>query len=65
MTALDGALFGSSAQGSQPGDRTLAAASSEVLCFQVGLPIATGNALQGAASDVTFTFDAEQTANNP
>jgi spore coat-associated protein N len=63
--ALDGALIGSSAQGSQAGDRTMAAASSEVLCFQVALPIATGNALQGAASDVTLTFDAEQTANNP
>lgn len=64
-TTLDGVAIGSAAQGDQPGDRTLAAATSEDLCFQVGLPLATGNALQGASSDVTFTFDAEQTANNP
>ena len=64
-TSLDGALIGSTAQGDQSGDRTLAAATAEDLCFQVGLPLATGNALQGASSDVTFTFDAEQTANNP
>jgi hypothetical protein len=64
-TTLDGAGFGSSAQGAQAGDRTLAAAASEVLCFRVALPLATGNALQAATSDVTFTFDAEQTANNP
>lgn len=63
--SLDGALMGNSAQGNQAGDRTLAAASSEVLCFQVGLPISAGDTLQGATSDVTFTFDAEQTANNP
>jgi hypothetical protein len=64
-TALDGAAIGSPTQGDQAGDRTLTAATSEDLCFQVGLPLATGNALQGASSDVTFTFDAEQTANNP
>jgi hypothetical protein len=64
-TVLDGALIGSTAQGDQPGDRTLAAATDEDLCFQVGLPLATGNALQAASSDVTFTFDAEQTSNNP
>ena len=62
---LDGALIGNAAQGNQAGDRTLGAASSEVLCFQVGLPINAGDTLQGATSDVTFTFDAEQTANNP
>jgi hypothetical protein len=62
---LDGALIGSAVQGGQAGDRTLAAATNEVLCFRVDLPLATGNALQGAMSDVTFTFDAEQTANNP
>jgi hypothetical protein len=64
-TALDGATFGSPTQGSDTGDRTLAAAASEVLCFRVALPLATGNALQGASSSATFTFDAEQTANNP
>jgi spore coat-associated protein N len=64
-TALDGALVGSSAQGAQAGDRNLAASTSEVLCFRVALPIGTGNALQGQGSSATFTFDAEQTANNP
>lgn len=64
-TALDGALIGSPTQGANAGDRVLAAATSEVLCFRVSLPLATGNGLQGATSDATFTFDAEQTANNP
>lgn len=64
-TTLDGAGFGSNAQGAQAGDRTLAAAASEVLCFRVALPLAAADALQGLTSAVTFTFDAEQTANNP
>lgn len=64
-TTLDGALIGSNAPGAQAGDRVLAAATNEVLCFQVSLPIGTGNALQNQSSAVTFTFDAEQTANNP
>ena len=64
-TVLDGAAVGSSAQGAQAGDRTIAAAGSDVLCFRVALPIATGDALQGTTAAVTFTFDAEQTANNP
>ena len=57
--------FGSSAPGSQAGDRTLAAAASETLCFRVSLPSGTTGAYQGAATTTTFTFDAEQTANNP
>jgi hypothetical protein len=64
-TTLNGAAFGSSAQGANPGDRNLTAGSAEVLCFQVSLPLATANTLQGASSAATFTFDAEQTANNP
>jgi spore coat-associated protein N len=64
-TPLDGAGFGSSTQGAQAGDRNLAAAATEVLCFRVSLPLATGNTLQGQSSTATFTFDAEQTANNP
>jgi spore coat-associated protein N len=64
-TVLDGAAVGSPTQGAQAGDRSLAAAASEVLCFRVSLPIGTGNALQGQSSSATFTFDAEQTANNP
>jgi spore coat-associated protein N len=63
-TALNGAAIGNPAQGADSGDRVLAAATSEVLCFRVSLPLATGNGLQGISSSVTFTFDAEQTANN-
>jgi spore coat-associated protein N len=64
-TTLNGAGFGSSVQGAQAGDRNLLAGASEVLCLRVTLPLTTGNALQGASSAATFTFDAEQTANNP
>jgi Camelysin metallo-endopeptidase. len=63
-TALNGAAIGSPAQGADAGDRVLAAATNEVLCFRVSLPLATGNGMQGISSSVTFTFDAEQTANN-
>ncbi len=64
-TTLNGATIGNPAQGPDTGDRTLTGASNEVLCFRVSLPIGTGNALQGITSAATFTFDAEQTANNP
>jgi hypothetical protein len=64
-TALNGAGFGSNAQGANAGDRNLAAGASEVLCFRVSLALSTGNAFQGVSSAATFTFDAEQTANNP
>jgi len=65
LDSTAGALVGSNAQGSQAGDRTLAAAASETLCFRVDLPLATGNAFQNATTTATLTFDAEQTANNP
>lgn len=55
---------GDSAQGSQAGDRVLAAAATEVLCLSVILPTSAGNALQNAASTATLDFSAEQTANN-
>jgi spore coat-associated protein N len=58
------AVFGDPTQGAQAGDRTLAAAASETLCFRATLPLATGNALQNATTTTTFTFQAEQTANN-
>jgi predicted ribosomally synthesized peptide with SipW-like signal peptide len=63
--ALSGAAFGNPAQGAQAGDRTLAAAANEDLCFAWSLPLATGNAFQAATTTATFTFAAEQTANNP
>ena len=59
------AQVGDPAPGAQLGDRTLNAASSETLCFRVTLPSGTGAAFQGATTTTTFTFDAEQTANNP
>ena len=57
-------VIGSPTQGAQAGDRTLAAAGSEVLCFNVSLPSSTGNAFQGLTTTATFAFQAEQTANN-
>ena len=59
-----GKLVGDNAQGAQAGDRALAAAAAETLCFRVNLPSATGTAFQNATTTVTFTLDAEQTANN-
>jgi spore coat-associated protein N len=59
------AIMGNPAQGADSGDRTVAASASEVLCFRLQLPLGTTNAYQGAATTTTFTFDAEQTANNP
>jgi hypothetical protein len=63
--ALDVAAVGSATQGAQAGDRTLAGGANETLCFKADLPLSTGNSFQGTATDVTFTFAAEQTANNP
>ena len=59
-----GAILGDATAGAQGGDRSLSAAGSETLCFQVSLPSATGNTYQGAATTATFVFAAEQTANN-
>jgi predicted ribosomally synthesized peptide with SipW-like signal peptide len=57
--------FGDVTAGSQAGDRVLNAGASEDLCFAWSLPIGTGDAYQGATTTATFTFSAEQTANNP
>jgi predicted ribosomally synthesized peptide with SipW-like signal peptide len=65
VLGASGAAFGSSAPGAQAGDRTLNAGTNETLCFRVSLPSGTGNAYQSATATTTFTFDAEQTANNP
>ena len=63
--ALSGGAIGSNTQGAQAGDRVLNAAANEQICFKVQLPLATGNAFQTATTTATFTFDAEQTVNNP
>ncbi len=62
--SLASSAFGSATAGADPGDRSLAAGANETLCFRASLPLATGNTYQGAATTTTFTFDAEQTANN-
>ena len=62
---LNGAAFGSVAVGPDAGDRVLAASTSEDLCFAWSLPLTTVDAFQGATTTATFTFAAEQTANNP
>lgn len=59
-----GKIVGDGTQGAQAGDRALAVSGSEVLCFRVNLPLSTGNAFKLATTTATFTFDAEQTANN-
>lgn len=59
-----GNVVGDPTAGFNSGDRALGAGISEVLCFYVSMPIEAGNALQGSATTTTFTFDAEQTANN-
>lgn len=46
-------------------DRIVNAGATDVLCIRVSLPFATDNTYQGATSVTTFTFNAEQTANNP
>lgn len=58
-------LFGDPTAGAQAGDRVLNASSTENLCVRVNLPLNTPNAYQNSTSEITFTFDAEQTANNP
>ncbi len=58
-------VIGDPTQGAQAGDRTLSASGSEVLCVNVLLPLDTSNAFQGASTTATFTFNAEQTKNNP
>ena len=63
--ALSAAAMGSNAAGAQAGDRTLAAGASETLCFRASLPLASGNTFQNATTTTTFTFDSEQTSNNP
>jgi predicted ribosomally synthesized peptide with SipW-like signal peptide len=64
LDSTNGKLVGDAAQGAQTGDRVLAAAASETLCFKVSFPSsATGPS--GAATTATFTFTAEQTGNNP
>lgn len=58
------AMFGDSATGQDAGDQTLAASDTKYYCVQLALPSATGNSVKSLTTDLSFTFDAEQTANN-
>lgn len=62
---LGSAAFGNPSETNGTGDRTVAAGDNEDLCFEWSLPLDTGNSYQGASTTATFTFGAEQTANNP
>ncbi len=59
------AKVGDPTAGAQAGDRTLSGLANETLCFRISLPIGTGNEYSAASAVTTFTFNAEQTANNP
>jgi hypothetical protein len=63
--SLDGASFGDNTTGSDPGDRDVLAGDTDPLCFSWSFPLTSGDGYQDAATDATFTFDAEQVANNP
>jgi len=59
-------VVGDPTPGDDTGDRTLTApGGNEDLCFNVELPSTTGDTFQGLTTTATFTFAAEQTANNP
>jgi hypothetical protein len=58
--AIDGIpAFGDPAPGPDPGDRLLAPAADETLCFSVRLPISSDNSLQNASTTITVEFVAE------
>ncbi|MFN8156771.1 MAG: hypothetical protein U0R68_05115 [Candidatus Nanopelagicales bacterium] len=58
-------LFGSSSAGAQTGDRNAAAAATDYFCVRLALPSSADNTVAGQTSNLTLSFDAEQTANNP
>lgn len=58
-------VLGSPTQGGQTGDRVLGPGASEVLCLQTTLPADQRGDIGGRSTTVTYTFAAEQTANNP
>ena len=59
-------LIGSNVAGPHAGDRTLVGGTgTEDLCFSVVLPDTAANSLQSLTNVTTFTFDSEQTLNNP
>ncbi len=65
LDSTTGKIIGDPATGAQPGDRTINSPLAETLCFRGTLPTTAGNIYQSATTTATFTFDAEQVANNP
>lgn len=61
---LNALKFGDPTSGFQAGDRVLAAAATDLLCFKASLLPNTPDAFQAATATATLTFAAEQTANN-
>lgn len=57
-------VVGDDTPGQQMGDRLVSAGVSEKICVEAQLPFSTGNEVQGQTEIATFTFNAEQTANN-
>ena len=53
------------ADGTFPAGAGADAPTNEALCFQVSLPLSTGNTYQSLTTTATFTFDGEQRRNNP
>ena len=64
LDSTAGLLVGDATQGAHAGDRVLVASTNETLCFRVELLLAATGP-EGASTPATFTFDAEQTVNNP
>jgi hypothetical protein len=62
--AFSAAALGSATQGSQAGDRVVAAGATDSLCFAWELPLDTGDAFQTVSATTVFNFIGEQTANN-
>jgi spore coat-associated protein N len=60
------ASFGDVATGAQANDQSLAAGASQELCFLIALPqsFATSATLPDSTTTATFSFTAEQVANN-
>ncbi len=52
-------IIGDATLGPDTGDRTLVVGTEEYLCFQVELPLSTGNTYQGLNTTATFHFIAE------
>ena len=58
-------VLGDKTPGNQDGDRVVAAKGTDNLCVRVDAPKgAIDNTFKGLTTSATFTFDAEQTANN-